>query len=369
VVLVKSSSISLSQSPEYIKQLVGGWCRDNRADVMDVKKVLHGAKIMLRGAMGEQVSIVVYKGKKGRGSTVVFEQPEGDLAQQLRLLFESRSIGKALNKCARFQIEDVTLRGTVRSAMLALSANVNEGKQELEDYNLIIEKNGNTVRVRQFSTGALLIQGLGTTLFDEVCSTVEKQCSPLVLELATRFVSESEEQIEHVARLLSPALMDYAEAEAKKLLGPAYDFLNEWDQKYVVSSLCLLHSKIVVPEYSCMVMPASKAYEGYLKKLFLELGLVTQTQLCLPSFTFGEIWRKGPYKQLASRSRAHKAHLEKLENELDFSRHFMMHSDELDEGRVPSTEDAHKNVVKIINIIRDSYNFFTSHDDLSMENL
>jgi hypothetical protein len=369
VALVKSSSISLSQSLEYTIQLVDGWCRDNRADVMGKKQIPKGVKIMFRGATGEQVSIVVYKGKRGRGSTVVFEQPGGDLAQQLRLLFESRSAGKAPNKCGRFQIEDGTLRDTVRSAMLALSVNVNQGKQELEDYNLVVEKNGNTVRVRQFSTGALLIQGLGTKLFDEVCSTVEKQCLPPVLELATRFVSESEEQIEHVARLLSPALMDYAEVEAKKLLGLAYDFLNEWDQKYVVSSLCLLHSKIAVPEYSCMVMPASKAYEGYLKKLFLELGLVTQTQLCSPNFTFGEIWRKGYYKQLASRSRAHKPYLEKLENELDFSRHFMMHSDELDEGRVPSIEDAHKNVVKIINVIKDSYNFFISHGDLSRESL
>jgi hypothetical protein len=85
-----------------------------------------------------------------------------------------------------------------------------------------------------------------------------------------------------VKKGITTDLKTEAQVNVQKMIGEkAFNFLWELDQKYLCSSQCLI--KITeqhdIPEYSGVVTQASKAFEGFLKKLLLDKGIITQEDL------------------------------------------------------------------------------------------
>ena len=65
----------------------------------------------------------------------------------------------------------------------------------------------------------------------------------------------------------------------KDLVEESYDLL---EMSNVQSSMSNLH------DYSFVVFPIAKAYEGFLKKLFLDMGLISQSQYVGEHFRIGK---------------------------------------------------------------------------------
>ena len=61
---------------------------------------------------------------------------------------------------------------------------------------------------------------------------------------------------------------------------PWYDYLEEDLRELLAESFQLLHDvpnwEFQFHDYSFIVFPAAKSYEGFLKKIFLDLGFITQ---------------------------------------------------------------------------------------------
>ncbi len=79
------------------------------------------------------------------------------------------------------------------------------------------------------------------------------------------------------ANLHKKAWWDFLEEDLRELLGESHklvDSAGTWTEKY--------------HDYSFVVFPAAKAYEGYLKKLFLERGFITSEDYYGKHFRIGK---------------------------------------------------------------------------------
>ena len=151
------------------------------------------------------------------------------------------------------------------------------------------------------------------------------------------------------ARLVRPRSIADAEDTTRAQLGGAYEFLPGHDRFYAVSSYCLLEECPPLPEYSAVVMPMAKAYEGYLKELCVEVGLATAEELENPSFSLGSVFdqNRAQTKEFRSRAKRQRGLLDTLKGDLTFSRHFLMHSDPGTASRVESVEEARKHIGRL----------------------
>ena len=83
---------------------------------------------------------------------------------------------------------------------------------------------------------------------------------------------------------------DYLEHDLQELLMEADLLLKKvgkWDKKF--------------HDYAFIVFPAAKAYEGFLKKLFLDLGFITETQYTGKRFRVGKSLNPSLEKHLRAR--------------------------------------------------------------------
>lgn len=72
----------------------------------------------------------------------------------------------------------------------------------------------------------------------------------------------------------------YIDSSMKDLLRESFDLIEHQKQR-------VAEGKTEYHDYGFVVFPAAKAYEGFLKKLFLDLGLITRTQYLSDHFRIG----------------------------------------------------------------------------------
>src|SRR6266849_738043 len=104
----------------------------------------------------------------------------------------------------------------------------------------------------------------------------------------------------------------------------AYEFLDDSDRECVLDSRFLCEGSPALIDYAALVMPLAKGFEGFAKKLLVRLNIGNPAAVKEPDFfrvAFG-----GAAYQSAIANPADKKFLERLRNELPFSRHGLMHS-------------------------------------------
>ena len=265
--------------------------------------------------------------------------------------------GTPANVVAKYTVANDILRSNIRETLDQRFST--EGFTPAQtDWGMRVTQRADKVTVSQFSNGTLLVQGRASALWDEVCTAIEETLTPAINEIASRFVSASEEEADRYAKLVSPALVSEADQVGQDALVGAWGFLAKQDQKYLTAALCLLNSGIALPEYSCVVMPASKAFEGYIKKLLLRLRLITKRNLSDNSFTIGTALDSTswiPTRNFVKRQKDNKAIISMLKVELAISRHFLMHSDDSSLSKIDNPSQARKAIERICENIRKSY--------------
>lgn len=269
---------------------------------------------------------------------------------------------------SRYSIVNEELQDRIKEEIKSLDEITIEEKipDRNKHYVFSIKRGTSTTTVTQFKNGTLLIQGKTNELFDKICSLIEELASPSLNEVVLRFISENEEKLLNISSLLTPELLSGAKKTLKSKLGEdLYEFLNEHDKKYALSTFCLesLSSKLRVelPEYTCIVMPFSKAFEGYLKKILVYIGIVKEEDFKKKDWSFGKVWRNQEYKKFVGSNKYHQSYLEKLENELDFSRHFIMHSDAEKIAHIHSLDKAKEKIERIAKAMKETFDYFKDY--------
>jgi ribonuclease HIII len=150
-------------------------------------------------------------------------------------------------------------------------------------YRAEIRRGADKTLASQFKTGTLLVQGKTGELFEEVCTLLEGVISQPFAERGARYVPDSERE----------AALEYLnkpEAEREALdwidehLGQGvFKFLPSNEREgYISGSSVLLWLKSTgrkLPDYSTVVMPFARAYEGFVIRLAIHLGIATEEKI------------------------------------------------------------------------------------------
>lgn len=152
--------------------------------------------------------------------------------------------------------------------------------QEAEVYRLDLQRNSDRVSVTQFKTGTLFVQGRFSALFDELCDVIDKHINQSFADRAARYLPNDTADAARTF-LASPDVENDAwEWVCKELHSEVFNFLNQHDQQTIVSGagilLALRETQRQLAEFSPVVMPFGKTFEGFVIRLAIHLGLVTE---------------------------------------------------------------------------------------------
>jgi len=268
-----------------------------------------------------------------------------------------------IKACAtRYDIMLRELRTKIKESLNTLEATVEitESPSSAIEYRAKITRNSSPLTLTQFNKGTLLLQGKTDKLFGDSCDLIEKIASPSDKEVIARFISSDERNLELFAAKYTPQLIELAENNVKKKIGVAYDYLEPYDRKWFVASECLCLAKIPLPEFSPLVMPASKAFEGFAKKLLVGIGLVEAGHFKTKGANFAALYDKNNSKRKAicDKEKYADTMLTRVGLCLDMNRNFMMHSDESKITKVDSQEEAEEKVNSIFKEAKEVFDYF-----------
>jgi hypothetical protein len=238
-----------------------------------------------------------------------------------------------------------------------------EGPDSTIEYRAKITRSGSSLTLTQFNNGTLLLQGKEDKFFDDSCDLIEKIANPSDKEVIARFISSDERNLEIFAAKYTPALIVLAEGNVKKKIGDVYDYLEPYDKKWFVASECLCLTKIPLPEFSPLVMPASKAFEGFTKKLLVGIGLFEADYFKTKNANFSPLYDSNNPKRktICDKEKHLDTMLKKIGVCLDMNRNFMMHSDESRVTKVDLQEEAEEKVNTIFKDTKEIFDYFNEH--------
>ncbi len=230
------------------------------------------------------------------------------------------------------------------------------------EYRAKITSNGSTLTLTQFNTGTLTIQGRTDALFNAACDLFEEIASPSDKEVIARFISCDEKNLEIFTSKYTPQLIELAEENVKKKIGDAYPYLYTHDRKWFTASECLCLTKIPLPEFSPLVMPASKAFEGFAKKLLVGIGLFDADHFKAKNANMSALNDDKHPRRIAicDKEKYATTMLKKISLCLDTNRNFMMHSDESEITKVNSQEEAEDKVNTIFRDTKEIFDYFNA---------
>ena len=253
-------------------------------------------------------------------------------------------------------------RGEIKQSLRSLGAvlEITENPTTATEYKAKITRHGSSLTLTQYNNGTLLLQGKTDKLFNDCCDHIEQIANPADNEVISRFISGDEESLELFTKKYSPELISSAEKNVKEKIGDVYDYLEPHDQKWFVASECLCLTEIPLPEYSPLVMPASKSFEGFAKKLLVDIRLFDPDHFKTKSATFSTLNDKtNPKRQvICDKERYAETILNKISLCLDMSRNFMMHSDDSKITKINTIEDAEKKVNGIFAETKEIFDYF-----------
>jgi len=190
-----------------------------------------------------------------------------------------------------------------------------------------------------------------------------------VLQALTRFGARVEESVttpfkDRLPKLSvrwSPAAVERGDAAARELLGrELYDFLPAHDRRALVASLVLIDLGLPLPEIAPIVMPIGRVFEGFVGKVLLKLGIVTEVAVSDPQFTFMDAFDSKDAKVFRGRATTHGAMLDGLKQRLKEHRHIRAHS-QASKWVQGSIEDAQRFLHRVVDDMKEYYKYFRDH--------
>ena len=304
--------------------------------------------------------------------TVVVQGKQNSLKKEMNTLkgdFEANPqsfIGEEvaeIKACAtRYDIMLPAIRTEVKESLDALEARLKftENPKSGIEYRAKITRNDSSLTLTQFNNGTLLLQGKTDKLFDSSCDLIERIANPSDKEVIARFISSNEENLELFEAKYTHQLLGIAEDNVKEKIGDVYEYLEPHDQKWFVASECLCLTKIPLPEFSPLVMPASKAFEGFAKKLLIGIGLFESDHFKTKKGNFSFLNNTANPKREAICDKYMDADtfLKKISVGLNTNRNFMMHSDDRKITKIDNRGDAETKVDMIFADTKEIFRYF-----------
>lgn len=230
------------------------------------------------------------------------------------------------------------------------------------EYRAKVTKNGSSLTITQYNSGKLSIQGKSDFLFHELCDQIETIINSPQKEVTTRFFKGIDEHKEIIDIQKSLDYINKAENDIGEKLEGAFDFLDMHDRKLIVASRCLCLSGIILPEYTPLVMPASKAFEGYTKRIIIKLGLISEDDLKRKKgINFKVLVDNSEERtKICEKHKEVNETLRRLSECITVNRHYMMHSGDSTLHNIQNSTHAEDKVNSICTDIRETFKYLNS---------
>lgn len=229
-----------------------------------------------------------------------------------------------------------------------------------EEYRAKLSIDRKSLSITQYRNGTLFLQGKEDLLYHNTCDFIEKMATPADQEVIMRFISSNDEAVEKLSTIYTPKLTLQADLDLKNKINDVYSFLDLHDLKWFIAAESLRLVNIPLPEFSPIIMPASKAFEGFIKKLLVKISFLPATHFNSKTANFSTLKdRTNPVrKNLEAIDNHAGTYLDKISVCLDTNRNFMMHSDGSTITKIESFEEASKKLDDIYNDMLDIYKYF-----------
>jgi len=196
-------------------------------------------------------------------------------------------------------------------------------------YRATIKRENSRAMLTQFANGTLLLQGKMESLFDNICENIERIASPSETEVIKKYISNNEVALRKFSEKDTPLMQENAKNEVRLVLGDVFNYVDDYNKKQYIAAQCLCNYELELPEYSAVVMPASKGFEGFIKSLLVDIHLVALNHFNVIGANFG------PLCDRQNQNRINICRIDKnmdtILKDIDVSikkyRHFIMHSD------------------------------------------
>lgn len=228
------------------------------------------------------------------------------------------------------------------------------------EYIARITRSTLSLALTQYKKGTLVLQGKTDNLLNDCCDLIDKIANPSGKDIVSRFISSDEENLKIFAAKYSLELINLAEDNVRRKIGNVFNYLEPYDKKWFVASECLCLTQIPLPEFSPLVMPASKAFEGFVKKLLIDIGLFDSDHFKTKQGNFSALSQSDNPKRKAicAKDKYADTMLKKVSLCLDMSRNFMMHSDDSKITKVDSQQEAEEKVNSIFKETKEIFDYF-----------
>ena len=177
------------------------------------------------------------------------------------------------------QENNAKIKGEIIAALKAIEK---DKKKDTIDYILEIKDGKNHLKVTQFTTGKLLLQGLDSILVTRVKEIINKYEPISNKEEVLTYVERGKQKATEKVIEQIEGFDDYCEKARKTLSEDAYNYLNLIDKKQIVTALGLLQAikehSVQLPLYNPIVYPVAKAFEGFIIKMMMDKKVFTFEQ-------------------------------------------------------------------------------------------
>lgn len=349
---------------------IDNYCQEKGYQVVKTE-VPNGTKLEISN-LSEKIPLVLYSSgsivPQGSPNSLLrkeFDQLKTELDKNPDLL---KNMGvTTIKSCTqKYEIIVSQLQSNIKDGLISLgySVDLQSNPNNNEIYRAKIQHNSMSLNIIQYKTGTLLIQGKQNNLFDEVCTLIEKVAKPAGQEVVVRFIADNSDALNKFIAVFNPELQNRAEENIKAQIGiEAFAFLEEHDRKYLVASECLRLCNIPLPEFSPIVMPASKAFEGFTKKLVIALNIEDATYFQYKNANFAKLKDKTQprTKAVIEKDRYAETYLNRLILSLDMFRNFMLHSDDSAVTKVNTFTEAESKLNDLFKELQEIYHYFKSN--------
>lgn len=349
---------------------IQNYCKEKGYQVAK-SEVANGIKLEISN-LCEKIPLVLYssgslvpQGSPNSSLRKEFDQIKTELDKNPDLL-KNMGITTIKSCTQKYEIIVSELHNKIKNALtlLGYSVDLQSNPNNNEIYRAKIQNNSMSLNIIQYKTGTLLIQGKQNTLFDEVCTLIEKVAKPTGQEVVVRFIADNSDAINRFNAVFNPELQIRAEENIKDKIGEeTFAFLEEHDRKYLIASECLRLCNIPLPEFSPIVMPASKAFEGFTKKIVISLGILDANHFANKNANFSIVKDKNQpkTKSVLDKDRYAETHLNRLILSLDMFRNLMLHSDDSAVTKVNTFVEAENKLNNLFKELKDIYHYFKSN--------
>jgi len=271
---------------------------------------------------------------------------------------------KTKSCASKYDILLSDIRKKIKDSLTKITSNVESILEPTpsEEYRASLFLDDKSLYITQYRNGTLFIQGKEDALYDKTCDLIEQIATPSDQEVIIRFISSNDEAIEKFSTIYTPKITEKAEAIINNRISDICKFLDTHDLKWLIASESLRIINIPLPEFSPIVMPASKAFEGFTKKILLKIGFYPKNHFHSKGATFSYLKdRNHPKRKKLESIESHAGtYLDKIGVCLDTNRNFMMHSDGSTITKIEKFENASNKLDEIYDDMANIFNYFKS---------